>query len=706
MAPNNRRKRALELAANADTRAKTLRSLLAARKISLSTITEIAHAVQTLGGDLDVSIEELKIAGASYFESVRRSEQVLMQNGTFFEWTMCDPNLLLQKTLNECPSLARFYLHRMAEHPCSVDDPWSLIVMFDAFTPGSISCPRPLMQKTMNVAFNFLELGPAALSVDHIWLIPVSVRTCMMDDAVGGWAACLGIYLRVQLLGDRNIRTVGVTFSVDGERATVYATLKVLGSDGEGLKDGLDLKAYGGIVPCVKCLNVLKKNSNLAHRRPNFVEITCWDQRRFIPATRQQFEDHIDEVVEVYRQVRAGAMPQARLDALQKAFGVNANPSGLVADRRLRSCFSVLDVMCEDWMHGALQDGTLYISVQCILVSVKEKLGWETDRLERFLKADWCFPKDKSQKLRSVWRVFDSFSRSNMDEKIKFKATSSELLGMYVLLRHWIFTVVALQPVDLTAEINAFEACCKVIDLIMLLKKGWSDQACTRNLLTQLKAANGTALRLHIETFGTGMVRPKHHRMFHIPQQIENHKCVIDMFVMERLHLVVKESFANLCNTIDFEGSLLKGSMVRQIERLNEGTNLFGTLHGSLMPLRGYPRARAGAKLSYEGMAISVRDVVLRDGAAARVFACAEEDGNLFVLVHVWEFLGAVTAYSNRWRTRRRRRKRRRRRRADEEGDAEEEEAEEKAEEEKRGRSQRRGRRRRGMGGKEEEANH
>ena len=176
MAPNNRRKRALELAANADTRAKTLRSLLAGRKISLSTITEIAHAVQTLGGDLDVSIEELKIAGASYFESVRWSEQVLMQNGTFFEWTMCDPNLLLQKTLNECPSLARFYLHRMAEHPCSVDDPWSLIVMFDAFTPGSISCPRPLMQKTMNVAFNFLELGPAALSLDEIWLLPVSVR--------------------------------------------------------------------------------------------------------------------------------------------------------------------------------------------------------------------------------------------------------------------------------------------------------------------------------------------------------------------------------------------------------------------------------------------------------------------------------------------------------------------------------------------------
>ena len=37
-------------------------------------------------------------------------------------------------------------------------------------------------------------------------------------------------------------------------------------------------------------------------------------------------------------------------------------------------------------------------------------------------------------------------------------------------------------------------------------------------------------------------VRPKHHRMHHIPLHIALDKWVVDAFTMERLHLVVKES--------------------------------------------------------------------------------------------------------------------------------------------------------------------
>ena len=86
---------------------------------------------------------------------------------------------------------------------------------------------------------------------------------------VGGWAACLAMHSRLHLLGEHDVVRVGVPFCVDGEWATVYATLKVLGSDGEGLQDALDLKAWGGIVPCVRCVNVLKKNSNLAKTKQN-----------------------------------------------------------------------------------------------------------------------------------------------------------------------------------------------------------------------------------------------------------------------------------------------------------------------------------------------------------------------------------------------------------------------------------------------------
>ncbi len=342
-------------------------------------------------------------------------------------------------------------------------------------------------------------------------------------------------------------------------------------------------------------------------------------------------------------------LANATLEMLEKAYGIKANPSGLIADKRLRECFAVLEVIREDWMHGALEDGTLYVSCQCLLVRLKQKLDWDTDRLERFLRADWDFPKVTANKMRNVWHLFDSYARSHMDNRIKFKSTASELLGMYVLLRHWVLSVVAVQPLDLTAEIDAFRAQCRVVDHIMTLKKGLADQACAEEVLAELRAAVEVSLRLHIATYGTEMVRPKHHRMHHIPTQIARDKWVVDAFVMERLHLVVKESFAYLRNHADVEASLLRGSMLRQIERLKE-KHFYGLL-GRQVPLRGFPGCLAAKEMHYSGMTIAARDVVLRDGAAGRVIACAAEQSNMFVLVQVWASTAAITPHSQRWRT-------------------------------------------------------
>ena len=148
-----------------------------------------------------------------------------MQAGTseklnFLRVGFADPNLLLQRTLRECPNLAELYAQKLTERPCDVNNPWSLIVVFDAFTPASLSCPRPANVKTMNLAFNFLELGSSALCVDATWLLPVSVRNEMVEEAVGGWSACLAIYLRAHLLGGTSIQFVGVPTSTTSTTST------------------------------------------------------------------------------------------------------------------------------------------------------------------------------------------------------------------------------------------------------------------------------------------------------------------------------------------------------------------------------------------------------------------------------------------------------------------------------------------------------
>ena len=183
----------------------------------------------------------------------------------------------------------------------------------------------------------------------------------------------------------------------------------------------------------------------------------------------------------------------------------------------------------------------------------------------------------------------------------------------------------------------------------MTLKKGFADQTCSGEILAELQTAIDDSLRLHIATYGTETVRPKHHRMHHIPLQIARDKWVVDAFTMERLHLVVKESFSYLRNHADFEGSLLRGSMLRQIERLKD-TQFFG-LVGRKVPLRGFPGCLAAKEMNYAGMTIAARDVVLRDGVAGRIIACAEDQSDLFLLVQVWASMAAITPHSRRWRT-------------------------------------------------------
>ena len=72
---------------------------------------------------------------------------------------------------------------------------------------------------------------------------------------------------------------------------------------------------------------------------------------------------------------------------------------------------------------------------------------------------------------------------------------------------------------------------------------------------------------------------------------------------------------------------------------------------GRKVPLRGFPGCLAASEMNYAGMTIAARDVVLRDGVAGRIIACAEDRGDLFLLVQVWASMAVITPHSQRWRT-------------------------------------------------------
>ena len=131
-------------------------------------------------------------------------------------------------------------------------------------------------------------------------------------------------------------------------------------------------------------MNVLKKNSGLAQSRPGFVEIGCADSRDFILRKQVDLLADVEDLEDAHSQVVAGTMTQQRFQNLEKGSGIHFNPSGLLFSAEMQPLFSIMDVITEDWMHGALQEGTLNIASQRMLLASHAKLDVPIDSLETF----------------------------------------------------------------------------------------------------------------------------------------------------------------------------------------------------------------------------------------------------------------------------------------------------------------------------------
>ena len=208
----------------------------------------------------------------------------------------------------------------------------------------------------MELAMNFLELGPAALSQDWTWLTPICVRSCKIREVQGGWPAMLRRFFSHVLLGNAGLCTAGVPITLPGrDPQCLFAKVGALLADGDGLRQALDWRGSGSLKPCLRHYNVFKKGSNLAHRHPGHVEITCCDHAAF----RLQSSDDVfavaDLLVAAKQQVAIGTMTKIRWEQLEQVHGLNTNPHGLLTDRVLRKYLNPVATMRYDWLHNMLQ---------------------------------------------------------------------------------------------------------------------------------------------------------------------------------------------------------------------------------------------------------------------------------------------------------------------------------------------------------------
>ena len=558
----------------------TLQDLLHCGAVSTIGLATILKKVKDLE-NAQASRRQLRQANLESFTRVRHVEKVDMQDGTTWDWEFAHPSALLTMLVSENDSLAELYAEAARLYPCSAERPWTLIIGFDEFVPGA-KLKAHNQRKCMNLSYTFLELGRDALWHEACWVTPVCVRHSKIAAAVGGWSEMLRRYLTLQLLGAQGLCTAGVPLVIKGEHFLLFAKLKYLLADMEGHKLALCAKGAAGMKPCIKHYNVLSKHSELAHRSAShtFVDVTCSDHSKFLCNQSSDIWSAVDALSLAADQVAGRTMTKTVFADLEKALGFKWQQKSLLLDMPLRRHVDIIEVVVFDWVHTALNDGTVTQDA-FLLVQACGRIGVTMRDLELYMQTAWEFPKVVRTKHKSLHQVFQTCRAPNAD---KLKCSASELLGLYALLRHFVEMRIEGNPA-VAHQVASYKAACKTIDIIIRAKKGLMP---LRQAGRELRDAVSDHMQKHICAYGTDHIRPKHHYMYDVCDQLEKAPAVLDAFIVERLHLRMKAVADPIDNTSSFERSVLASLINTQSRILREGAFCCDGLKGRVGTLPGF----------------------------------------------------------------------------------------------------------------------
>ena len=226
-----------------------------------------------------------------------------------------------------------------------------------------------------------------------------------------------------------------------------------------------------------------------------------------------------------------------------------------------------------------------------------------------------------------MWHVFDPFrSRASKDAE-RLKASASEILGIYSIVRHWAASIVGPRP-EIVNQRASFDAACDTLDILIQAKRR---TITLRQASVALSDACSRHMRLHIAAYGTDKIKPTHHWMFDIAEQlgVDDAETMTDAWIIERLHLRVKRHADPIKELGVYEKSVVAGVINEHFEDatrpLTDG-------------LRGKPYVYDGSNVSdhmvVAACCFSVSDVVARGTSMGIIALCVEEDGVLMVIVH------------------------------------------------------------------------
>ena len=116
-------------------------------KMSRNSLVDVMRELAHVGVTRDA------ISGARHarLQSMATTIPIPMPKDKVWSWVICHPGHLVTRLASESEALQALFASALERAPCSMDRPWSLVVLFDEYAPGN-KLKLDNRRKDLNVA--------------------------------------------------------------------------------------------------------------------------------------------------------------------------------------------------------------------------------------------------------------------------------------------------------------------------------------------------------------------------------------------------------------------------------------------------------------------------------------------------------------------------------------------------------------------------
>ena len=152
---------------------------------------------------------------------------------------------------------------------------------------------------------------------------------------------------------------------------------------------------------------------------------------------------------------------------------------------------------------------------------------------------------------------------------------------------------------------------------------------------------------------GRDLIKPKMHWALHFSGLIKRLRCIVDQFVIERLHHDNKAAAQTIQNVTTLETTMMEAGVTKKfadLRAIGSASMVGPSLVGAVSAFPNVPGASVAKALRHGGTEFCVGDLVMPISAVVReigdVTACISENGIFYVFVEVLLRKREVTRHS------------------------------------------------------------